>query len=70
MEIITADRLLLGVLDKNIFFTIEMPLLEKDFWQQVYNNVLTTFSFTTPENVNQTESSPEDISFEGEEVIE
>ena len=70
MEIITADRLLLGVLDKNIFFTIEMPLLEKDFWQQVYNNVLTTFSFTTPETVNPTESSPEDISFEGEEVIE
>ncbi|MDP3733031.1 MAG: hypothetical protein Q8Q91_00675 [Candidatus Daviesbacteria bacterium] len=62
IEILTSDRLLLGVLDKNIFFTIEVPLLEKDFWQQVYNKVLTTFSFAA--------TSPEDVSFESEEVVE
>jgi len=70
MEILTSDRLLFGALDKNIFFTIEVPLLEKDFWMKVYNNVLITFSFSAPETVNPTESSPEDVSFESEEIIE
>ncbi len=70
MEILTSDRLLFGALDKNIFFTIEVPLLEKDFWMKVYNNVLTTFSFSAPESVNSVNSSSEDVSFEGEEVVE
>lgn len=70
MEIMTTDRLLLGALDKGIFFTIEMPLMEKDFWMTVYDQVLTTFSFSAPESVNSVNSSSEDVSFEGEEVVE
>lgn len=70
MEIMTTDRLLLGALDKNIFFTIEIPLMEKDFWMAVYDKVLTTFSFSAPESVNSTSASSEDVSFEGEEVVE
>lgn len=68
-EITTGDRLLLGSLDKGIFFTIEMPLLEKDFWMKVYNKVLASFSFNSPENVSANTSNS-DVAFEGEEVIE
>lgn len=70
VEIITNDRLLFGALDKGIFFTIEIPLLEKDFWMVVYDKVLTTFSFAIPESTNSTSASSEDVSFEGEEVVE
>lgn len=71
-EIKTKDRLFLGALDKGILFTIEIPLMEEDFWMKVYNKVLTGFSFVTPETVTQTNSdtSSGDVSFEGEEVVE
>lgn len=65
-EIRLKDRLLLGALDQGIFFTIEMPLLEEDFWNKVYDQVLKSFSFETEESAIPTES----IIFEGEEVVE
>ncbi len=70
MEVVTQDRLLLGVLDKGVFFNIEMPLIEKDFWMKVYNKVLASFSFASPENASSTGASASDITFEGEEVVE
>ncbi len=70
MEVITNDRLLLGALDNGVFFDIEMPLIEKDFWMKVYNKVLTSFSFTAPEAANSTSASASDITFEGEETVE
>ena len=69
LEIQTSDRLLLGSLDQGILFTIEMPLLEKDFWTKVYDKILANFSFTVPEAAQDSTSS-DDISFEGEEVVE
>ncbi|OGE31143.1 hypothetical protein A3C59_04015 [Candidatus Daviesbacteria bacterium RIFCSPHIGHO2_02_FULL_36_13] len=64
-EITTADRLLLGSLDQGIFFTIEIPLIEKDFWMKVYKKLLADFSFASP-----TTASSEEIIFESEEVVE
>lgn len=70
LEVKTNDRLLLGALDNGVFFNIEVPLVEKDFWMKVYNKVLTTFSFASPEAANSTNASAADVSFEGEEVVE
>lgn len=69
MEIVTQDRLLLGALDKEVFFSIEMPLIEKDFWMKVYNKVLTSFAFASPQSAS-TDTSSNDVIFEGEEVVE
>ncbi len=70
-EIITKDRLLLGALDSGIFFDIEVPLIEKDYWMKVYNKVLTGFSFVAPETAaGNADSSSNDVSFESEEVVE
>lgn len=66
LEITTSDRLLLGALDQGIFFTIEIPRLEEDFWMKVYNKILADFSFVTPEGTGFTD----EVTFEGEELIE
>lgn len=68
-EIKTNDRLLLGALDQGVLFTIELPLLEEDFWMQVYNKILAGFSFAPPSEENVSLSS-DDVIFEGEEVVE
>lgn len=74
MEVKTADRLLLGALDQDILFSIEMPRIEEEFWMKVYNQVLTSYSFVSPGQSNSTagsvSTSSEDVSFEGEEVVE
>lgn len=67
-EIRLKDRLLLGALDQGVLFTIEMPLLEEDFWLKVYHKILETFSFAPPSA--SVGSSSEDVTFEGEEVVE
>lgn len=73
VEVKTNDRLLLGALDKGVFFSIEVPLIEQDFWMKVYNQVLTDFSFTAPETVaseGNINDSSTDVVFEGEDVVE
>lgn len=65
LEVVTADRLLLGALNQGVLFTIEMPLVEQDFWMKVYSKVIEGFSFALP-----ADSPSDDIAFEGEEVIE
>lgn len=67
-EITTNDRLLLGALDQGIFFSIEMPLIEKDYWQVVYQKILSSFSFQLPQAEGSVSS--DEVSFEGEEVVE
>lgn len=74
-ELKLNDRLLLGALDQKILFTIEVPLIEEAFWTKVYNKVLAGFTFAPPEAAAaQTQvsvsSSSEDVTFEGEEVVE
>ncbi|MBI2315422.1 hypothetical protein HYU93_05220 [Candidatus Daviesbacteria bacterium] len=68
-EIKLSDRLLLGALDQGILFTIEMPLLEEEFWLKVYNKLLEGFTFALPETTTQ-DTDNSDVSFEGEEVVE
>lgn len=73
MEIKTSDRLLLGALDQGVLFTIEMPLIDQDFWMKVYDKILADFSFAPPSQATATsaeEDSSLGISFEGEEVVE
>lgn len=72
-QIKTSDRLYLGALDQGILFTVEMPLLEQDFWMKVYEKVIADFSFGLPEVAtaqSDAGSSLDDITFEGEEVVE
>lgn len=72
LEVQLADRLILGALDQGIFFNIEMPAVEKDFWMPVYNKILEGFTFAPPTDTPSSGSvgSSDDISFEGEEVVE
>lgn len=72
IEIKTSDRLYLAALDQGVLFTIEVPRIEEDFWMKVYQKILEEFSFSNPsENTASQEiSSYNDITFEGEEVVE
>lgn len=75
MEVGTGDKLLLGALDQGILFNIEVPLNEdRDFWMDVYNKILSEFTFVSPtaNAVDQQDnvSSPDEVSFEGEEVVQ
>lgn len=72
-EIKTSDRLLVAALDQKILFTIEIPLVEEDFWMKVYNKILTGFTFELPDNTTasaNTNVTSDDVIFEGEEVVE
>lgn len=71
IEILTSDRILLGSLDQGVLFTIDVPLSEKkDFWTEVYSQVIKDFSFVTPAaNTGSGVSSVSDVTFEGEEVV-
>lgn len=73
LEVKTTDRLLLGALDQGVLFTIELPLIEQNFWIKVYNRLLSDFAFASPVANNSqgiSNSSSEDITFEAEEVVE
>lgn len=75
-EFKTTDRLFLAAIDQGVLFTVEMPLIEEPFWNEVYNKVVSGFVFEVP----QTEvastgggtavSSGDEVIFEGEEVVE
>lgn len=73
LEVKTSDTLMLGALDQGVLFTIQVPLLEEDFWMKVYEKVLSGFTFI-PANAGTsavtTASQGEDVTFEGEEVVE
>lgn len=70
-EVKLPDRVLLGAMDQGILFTVEMPLVEEKFWSRVYSKVLASFSFVAPEAASAGNTAPsDDVSFEGEEVVE
>jgi hypothetical protein len=71
-KVTTADHILLGAIDHGILFTVEMPLIEQTFWQPIYDQVVSNFSFTTPEtsSIQSNTSTGEEIVFESEEVVE
>lgn len=73
LEVKTGDRLMLASLDQGVLFTIESPLIEQDFWSKVYDKVLKDFTFASPAADNSeagSSSSSDEVTFEGEEVIE
>lgn len=75
-EFRTTDRLFLAAIDQGVLFTVEMPLIEEPFWNEVYNKVVSGFVFEVPEvEVASTGggaavSSGDEVVFEGEEVVE
>jgi hypothetical protein len=72
-EVRTSDRLMLASIDQGVLFTVEMPLIEEPFWNEVYQKVVSGFTFAAPEAASaQTAavSSGEEVIFEGEEVVE
>lgn len=79
MEIIVENKILLGALDSGVLFYIEVNLgvppagqtNKKDFWMSVYSTVLKDFSFSAPIALAaQGATTVDDISFEGEELVE
>lgn len=74
-EITMEDKILTVAVDQKILFTIEViPQTEKNYWENVYNTLLTSFNFVTPQQSTSTTdtsaSSLDDVIFEGEEVVE
>ncbi len=77
VELVSSSNIVTGALDKGVLFTISADLsTNPDFWKSVYKQIITSFKFVPPETTSgspDTNSSPpsnDDISFEGEEVIE
>lgn len=72
-EFKTKDRVMLVSIDQGILFTVDMPVIEEVFWNEVYDKVISGFSFGVPETeVAQSAAAPsgDEVIFEGEEVIE
>lgn len=70
VEITSKEKVMLGALDQGILFNIEVPLgTNKDFWMDVYDKVLADFSFAPPAQADQGSSS-DDVTFDGEEVVQ
>lgn len=73
LEVKTGDRMMLGAIDQGVLFSIEVPLIEQDFWMQVYNKLLTDFTFAVPETTSTAGGvsyDSEEVIFESEEVVE
>ena len=74
LEVELKNRLILVALDHGVLFTIEIPSTQnRDFWGKAYDKVVADFSFTPQANLDQTaKNNPvsNDVSFEGEEVVE
>lgn len=74
-EIQEKERTLLAAVDQGVLFTIEMtPEGMLDYWTNVYNPILTSFSFSSQSSNSTASKIAEDgqdaVSFEGEETIE
>jgi len=63
-EVKKEDGLLLTAVDSGVLFTLESSFAGQDqFWINVYNNILSSFSFNSTQGVS-------DVVFEGEETVE
>ena len=71
-EVKVSNKLLLASLDQGILFTVEVSQgVKSEFWNKVYNKVISDFSFASPTQDNASSSDgSSDVSFEGEEVVE
>ncbi|MDP3998501.1 MAG: hypothetical protein Q8P89_02700 [bacterium] len=69
------DGIIFAAVDQEILFTMEVSYGgQKDFWQKVSDSILSSFAFSSessPGTSPQTGgASAEDVTFEGEEVVE
>lgn len=67
MELKTASGIKLAAVDQGVIFSIDVS--QNDFWTKVYSKVITDFSFAPPTQ-GDVSSSSDDVSFEGEEVVQ
>ena len=72
LEITAGDKLYTGALDLGVLFKLETSIgKDKDFWMTVYQAVIKDFSFVQPAKENTSSvGASNDVSFEGEEVVE
>ncbi|MBI2036552.1 hypothetical protein HYT17_02905 [Candidatus Microgenomates bacterium] len=74
LEVRKEDGLLTSAVDSGILFTLEAVFAGKEqFWSNVYNNILSSFSFNSTqetEGKSQNIDSSSEVVFEGEEIIE
>ncbi len=69
LEIKTANGLKLAAIDQGVLFSIDVS--QNNFWMKVYSKVIADFSFAPPSQDNaSTSGSSDDVSFEGEEVVQ
>lgn len=69
------DGIIFAAVDQGILFTMEVSYAgQKDFWQNVSDPILSSFSFNSEASQGTTAQtsggSAEDVTFEGEEVVE
>lgn len=72
-EFTIGERVTTVSIDKGVLFIVEANLKKnKDFWQKVYSQVVSSITFTNSSQAgNGTSSvSQDDVIFEGEEVVE
>lgn len=73
LEIKVSSGLKLASVDQGVLFSLDVPNSQNDFWMKVYNKILAEFTFAPPTNADSqgtVSSSSDDVSFEGEEVVE
>lgn len=74
VEVVKEDGLLLAAVDSGVLFTLEASFAgQEQFWINVYNNILSSFSFNSTQGADgpaQTVDNSSDVVFEGEEVVE
>lgn len=68
-EIKLSDRQILAAIDQGILFTLEIPMVQEDFWNKVSQVVRKDFVFISS-SAPVSSDSGSDVSFEGEENVE
>ncbi len=67
-EVKLSDRKVLAAIDQRILFTVEMPLVQEDFWMKVSDMVRKDFTFIAGTTLPSADSG--DVAFEGEENVD
>lgn len=67
LEVKTPQGIRLASIDQGVLFSIDVSNSQNNFWNKVYSKLLADFSFAPPASAD---SSSDDISFEGEEIVE
>lgn len=71
----TTKKLIIGAIDDDILFTIEAEPIDESFWNEVYQGMIQTFTFspleeTTTESSAATDEDASSYDYDEEEVLE